>query len=57
MPVKASELVEMLKIHIEKYGDGNVMIYDDYEVTYKTFDRSCISRNEGRFVIECHAEN
>jgi hypothetical protein len=54
MPVKASELVAMLCDHIKEYGDGYVMIYDDYLAIYKTLRKREISRmTENRFVIEC----
>lgn len=57
MPIKASELVNMLNEHIKKYGDGNVMIYDDYSSVYKTISDNNISRTYGdRFVIECDEE-
>lgn len=57
MPLKASELVKMLNAHIEKYGDENVLIYDDYAVVYRSISENDISRTHGdRFVIECHEQ-
>lgn len=57
MPIKASELADMLNEHIRKYGDGNVMIYDDYSTLYKTISKFDISRTHGdRFVIECNEQ-
>lgn len=57
MQVNASDLVKMLNKHIEKYGDGKVMIYDDYKSTYKSFSNDHISRMPGnRFVITCEME-
>ncbi|MNP85930.1 hypothetical protein D3C76_1858820 [compost metagenome] len=55
MPIKASELVDMLNEHIQKYGDGHVMIYDDYSVVYKSIRKDEISRTHGdKFVIQCN---
>lgn len=56
MAIKASELVALLCDHIKKHGDERVMIYDEYACSYKTFDLTCISQNNGRFVIECKVE-
>lgn len=56
-PITASELVELLNEHIEEFGDGNVMINDEYSSSYKTFDKTKISRMPGsRFVITCEME-
>jgi len=56
MPVTAAELAKKLNEHVEKYGDGPVMIYDDYSVNYKTLKESNISRMpSSRFVIECES--
>ena len=57
MLVTATELVEKLNEHVEKYGDGPVMIYDDYAVNYRSLKPSNISRMHGdQFVIECENE-
>lgn len=58
MAVTASELVAMLCDHIKEYGDGDVMIFDEYQCIYKSFSKKRISRMPGgRFVIECKDED
>jgi len=52
--IKISELITMLQSHMQKYGDDKVMLYDDYEIVYKTISKNNISKShENRFVIEC----
>lgn len=54
---KVSTLIKKLQIHLDKYGDSPVMIYDEYSCLYKSFTDNHISRMPGnRFVIDCERE-
>lgn len=56
--VKITDLIKLLKAHLDKYGDSPVMILDERNMTYKTFTESHISRMPGNtFVIECEIDN
>lgn len=56
-PLKASDLIKLLQKHIERNGDTNVMLYDDYDVSYKTINKTKISRDINKnFVIQCDHE-
>lgn len=51
--VTASKLVELLNEHIEKYGDEEIRIFDDYKGAYRRIRTYEISRLGNKFVIEC----